>query len=155
MNLDNIFHNLKPNFSDFLPHRFRLALLELKNMSNKSTRHIHITKFDKGGKVGVMDGDFYSTKIHDLLSNPDVYNKIKNNPLKRMQSDFNRGLKTLARNYKLKFLNKFSSTLPSLPYLYGLSKIDKKDISFGPIISNINSPSYGQDFLFLPKRENC
>ena len=59
-----------------------------------------------------------------------------------MQRHFNKSLESLARTYNVKFLTKFSSILPSLPYIYGLPKIHKKDNSFRPIISNVNAPSY-------------
>ena len=137
MNLDDIFYNLKTIFSEFLPRRFRIAMSELKKINN-----IRICKADKGGKVVVMDYLCYSSQMKELLSNSEVYQQIKRNPLHMMQNEFNYGIKKLAREYDVSFLKKFSSRLPSLPYIYGLPKIHKKDIPLRPIISNINAPSY-------------
>ena len=137
MNLDDIFYNLKTNFSEFLSRRFRIAMSELKKINN-----IRICKADKGGKVVVMDYLCYSSQMKELLSNSEVYQQIKRNPLHMMQNEFNYGIKKLAREYDVSFLKKFSSRLPSLPYIYGLPKIHKKDIPLRPIISNINAPSY-------------
>ena len=59
-----------------------------------------------------------------------------------MQQDFNKGLKLIMNKYSIDQLKIYLSRLPSMPYLYGLPKIHKKDVPLRPIVSNINSPSY-------------
>ena len=89
----------------------------------------------------------------------------KRSPLSSLQNSFNKGLNAIIKTYKttnsdtgtssrndcIKFLSSFKSKLPSLPYLYGLPKVHKKNIPMRPIISNVRSPTY---FLskFLAKK---
>ena len=81
--------------------------------------------------------------MNTLLSDLSVYKPLKKNPLGRMQSEFNKGLKIIYENYDKKdSLKCFTSRLPSLPYMYGLPKIHKENCPYRPIISNVNAPSY-------------
>ena len=61
-----------------------------------------------------------------------------------MQSNFNSGLNKLARSYPAfkDFIGSFKSTLPTLPYAYGLPKIHKPNCPLRPIISYVGSPAY-------------
>ena len=138
MNLENIFYDLKNDIRDFLPKRFFTAIKDLK-----SEKSIRICKADKGGKVVIVDKNDYREKMKALLSDTCVYKVLKKNPLGKMQTEFNRGLKMIFEKYDKKdFLKKFKSRLPSLPYMYGLPKIHKENCPYRPIISNVNSPSY-------------
>ena len=138
MNLDQIFHNLKNDFSDFFPKRYSIALNDLKK-----EKSIKICKADKGAKIVVMDTCDYNSKVVDLLTDNKVYKKIRKNPLSRMQSEFNRGLKLIGQKYDSPNLKKvFSCKLPSLPYIYGLPKIHKPETPLRPIVSNVNCPAY-------------
>ena len=144
MNMDSIYRNLCNNFNDFLPRRFRNALQELKGLSN-----LKISAADKGGKIVLMDMLQYNLKIKSILSDKQVYKEIDHNPLKNMQTKFNKELTKIKNDNKkhmddtdLEFLMKFKQTLPSLPYMYGLPKIHKNGNPLRPIVSNCNSPSY-------------
>ena len=142
MNMDSIYRNLCINFKDFLPRRFRLALKELKALTN-----LKILPADKGGKIVLMDTHQYDLKMKGILSDKAVYKNIDSNPLSSMQSNFNSGLLAIIKKYNnkdkhLDFLKHFSSYLPSLPYMYGLPKIHKKDNPLRPIVSNCNSPAH-------------
>ena len=137
MNLDQIFDNLKHNFSTFFPKRFRVALNELKR-----EKSIKICKADKGSKVVVINVNDYNSKIKQLLDDTTVYKKVNKNPLKKMQSQFNKGLKVIEEKYNFHYLKKFESRLPSLPYIYGLPKIHKVETPLRPIVSNVNCPTY-------------
>ena len=136
MNLDEIFQNLKNEFYDFVPKRFRLALKELKR-----EKSLKICKADKGSKIVIMNKNDYESKMNLVLSDPYVYKKIKTNPLKKMQSAFNSGLNTICKQYNAD-MKYYISRLPSLPHIYGLPKIHKKDVPLRPIVSNINCPKY-------------
>ena len=137
MNLSAIFRNLKRSQNDFLPRRFSLALNHLKQNKN-----ISICKADKGGSIVVMDCSMYKLKMHSLLDDHLVYKKLKSDPLKNMQSNFNSRLKDIMNSYNCDFLKKFTSRLPSLPYMYGLPKVHKENVPFRPIISTCGSPAY-------------
>ena len=138
MNLENIFYDLKNEIKDFLPKRFITALKDLK-----SEKSIRICKADKGGKIVIVDKSSYREKIRTLLSDTCVYKVLKKNPLGKMQTEFNKGLKIIFEKYDKKdCIKKFTSRLPSLPYMYGLPKIHKENCPYRPIISNVNSPSY-------------
>ena len=88
-----------------------------------------------------MDENAYKSQMLNLLSDTNTYCLLKSNPLQSMQSSYNRGLKKIQSKFNVD-LSGFKSTLPSLPYIYGLPKIHKKDVPLRPIISNVNSPSY-------------
>ena len=62
-----------------------------------------------------------------------------------MQSHYNSELKKLMHGFpnERSFLSSCLSSLPSLPYAYGLPKVHKLNTPLRPIISNVNSPSYG------------
>ena len=136
MNLDSIFDGLKMDLFEFFPSRFINALNVLKK--EKSLR---ICRADKGGKIVVMDDNAYKSQMLNLLSDTNTYCLLKSNPLQSMQSSYNKGLKEIQKKFNVD-LSGFKSTLPSLPYIYGLPKIHKKDVPLRPIISNVNSPSY-------------
>ena len=93
MNMDSIYRNLCTNFNDFLPRRFRIALQELKGLSN-----LKISAADKGGKIVLMDTLQYNSKIKSILSDKQVYKKINHNPLQSMQSNFNKELAKIKEN---------------------------------------------------------
>ena len=137
MNLDQIFQSLKSDLNDFFPKRFRVALCELKR-----EKSIRICKADKGSKIVIVNKNDYNLKMYSLLNDTKVYKKIVKNPLKKMQSQFNSGLKRISEKYGLQNLKKFESRLPSLPYIYGQPKIHKKDVPLRPIVSIVNCPKY-------------
>ena len=144
MNMDSIYRNLCTNFNDFLPRRFRIALQELKGLSN-----LKISAADKGGKIVLMDTLQYNSKIKSILSDKQVYEKINHNRLQSMQTNFNKRLAKIKNDNKkhdhdtdLDFLMRFKQTLPSLPYIYGLPKIHKNGNPLRPIVSNCNAPAY-------------
>jgi len=137
MNLDQIFQSLKSDFNNFFPKRFRVALAELKK-----EKSIRICKADKGSKIVIINKNDYNLKMQSLLNDTKVYKKIIKNPLKKMQSKFNSGLKTISEKYGIISLKTFESRLPSLPYIYGLPKIHKINTPLRPIVSNVNCPTY-------------
>ena len=136
MNLDSIYDGLKTDLYNFLPSRFIKAVSELKKKKD-----LHICKADKGGKIVVMNLNCYKSQMSNLLSDPKTYKRLKSDPLALMQSGFNKGLKSIQEEFNVD-LSGFKSKLPSLPYIYGLPKVHKKDVPLRPIISNVNSPSY-------------
>lgn len=122
----------------FLPLRFVKALNELKHLKD-----IHITKQDKGGGIVLMNKSDYIKKMESLLDDNITYKKLKTNPLEKMQSHFNSGLKKLSEKLEDPIsLSKFKSYLPKLPYAYGLPKTHKNGHPVRPIISSIGSPTY-------------
>ena len=137
MNLDEIFQNLKNDFKYFYPKRFKIALNQLKK-----EKSIKICKADKGSKVVIMNIDDYNVKMKSLLDDSSVYKVVEKNPLNKMQTEFNKGLKIIAEKYNIDHLKNFTSRLPSLPYIYGLPKIHKNNTPLRPIVSNVNCPTY-------------
>ena len=139
MNIENIFYDLKNEINDFLPKRFLIGLKSLQK--EKSFR---ISKADKGGKIVIVDKIDYDNEMKTLLDDTLVYQKLKINPLHKMQTEFNKGLSEICKKYDTfkEKLTQFNSRLPSLPYMYGLPKIHKENVPYRPIISNVNSPSY-------------
>ena len=110
----------------------------------KKLKSIRICKADKGGKLVLINSNDYVSKMNSLLSDASTYRKLNFNPLSKMQSFYNAELKKLIHEFPEDrgFLSSFLSTLPSLPYAYGLPKVHKQDTPLRPIISNVNSPSY-------------
>ena len=131
--LNDIVSSLKNNF---LPSRFRSALVSLKR-----NKDIIITKADKGNKVVLMDKTDYVAKLNDILSDNNTYCKLVKDPLKPWQRSYNKKLKEILSNFP-DLCKKFTSYLPSLPYMYGLPKIHKPGNPLRPIVSSSGSISY-------------
>jgi hypothetical protein len=127
------------SFSKSLPKRYLDALLSLKRNSS-----IKVCPADKGGKIVILNSCDYVNKLSVMFSDSSTYKPINSNPLIKMQSSFNLGLKNLVFKYpdSKSFILSFRSFLPSLPYAYGLPKVHKPDCPLRPIISSIGSPSY-------------
>ena len=130
-----ILHNIISNFKKMLPKSLYDAMLLLKKNND-----IIVTKADKGNKIVIMNRADYIDKM-DTIANDNAYIKLTKNPLKIWQQNYNKKLKTILKNYP-DLSKKFSSFLPSLPFIYGLPKIHKPNIPLRPIISSINSVPY-------------
>lgn len=110
----------------------------LHNLKKDESRVV--TKADKGNKVVILDKDEYIRKMNELLEDDRVYEKLRSDPLKDDQRNFNRSLKEIL-DTNFDYIQKFTARLPSLPYLYGLPKLHKEGVPFRPIISNVGSIS--------------
>ena len=111
----------------------------------KNNSDIWFTTSDKGNVTVCLSKTEYNEKMQLLLSDTTVYEKIKKNPLKKLQLDTSTILKNLNNNDYLctKFHNNsLSCSNTTLAKCYGLPKIHKKDVPFRPIISLVNSPTH-------------
>ena len=124
--LGSVYNDLS-SFSQSLPKRYFDALVSLKK--NKS---IKISPADKGGKTVILNSSDYVNKLSVLFSNPVTYKSLSANPLNKMQSAFNCGLRNVSQKYPEaeSFIMSFRSFLPSLPYAYGLPKNTQTVTSF-------------------------
>merc|ERR1712121_272545 len=104
-------------------------------------RDLIITIADKGNQVVVLDKDFYIAKGEEMLSDKNVYKKLRSNPLKSEQTRFNNNIDSIYKSMGLITPYQFKSRLPDLPYLYITPKIHKNPLSFRPIIAQTNSIS--------------
>ena len=122
--------------SNSFPRRLEEALRYLKR-----NKELIITKADKGGKTVVMDKRVYIQKMNSLLDDENTYKKLTKNPLKNWQTTYNRKLKSILKDYPDQE-KRFRAYLPTLPCVYGLSKIHKEGNPLRPIVSTINSVNY-------------
>ena len=104
-----------------------------------------ILSADKGNCVVVMDKIEYREKALSLLSDKNTYTVLKSDPTRKTQRDLNAKLLLLKKSniisettYKMLYSSDGLS-----PRFYGLPKIHKPEIPLRPIVSFVNSPTYG------------
>ena len=120
-----------------IPLRYIQALKNLANNSN-----IHITTADKGGGVVILDKDEYISKIKNLLSDTDTYEKIHNrSSIDKRNVSFNKTLGKILKDAKPHW-SRLIEYHPTLPKLYGLPKTHKPGTPIRPIISGIGSATH-------------
>ncbi len=100
---------------------------------------------DKGNCVVVMDKIEYREKALSLLSDKNTYTVLKSDPTGKTQRGLNAKLLLLKKSniisettYKMLYSSDGLS-----PCFYGLPKIHKPEIPLRPIVSFVNSPTYG------------
>ena len=118
------------------PQRFTKALSELKKDDE-----LHITKADKSNAVVIMNKVDYIDKLDQLLSDENTYSQLRKNPNEGIISNFNKKLKVLLRGNN-NLIKQFTTSSPSLPYLYGTIKTHKPNNPARPIISSVGSITY-------------
>ncbi len=104
-----------------------------------------ILSADKGNCVVVMDKIEYREKALSLLIDKNTYTVLKSDPTGKTQRDLNAKLLLLKKSniisettYKMLYSSDGLS-----PRFYGLPKIHKPEIPLRPIVSFVNSPTYG------------
>ena len=92
-----------------------------------------------------MDKIEYREKALSLLSDKNTYTVLKSDPTGKTQRDLNAKLLLLKKSniisettYKMLYSSDGLS-----PRFYGLPKIHKPEIPLRPIVSFVNSPTYG------------
>ena len=116
------------------------ALLALKKYPDRV-----ILSADKGNCVVVMDKHDYREKALSLLNNINTYSILKSDPTGKTQRGLNAKLLLLKKSNiisKATYEKLYSSDGLS-PRFYGLPKIHKPEIPLRPIVSFVNSPTYG------------
>ncbi|XP_011861944.1 PREDICTED: uncharacterized protein LOC105558715, partial [Vollenhovia emeryi] len=113
----------------------RLALRSLRQNDD-----ILILPEDKGNATVMMDKRDYHNKVNTLLSDAQVYKKLKRD----LTTSVEKKTSYLIKKANLpplttKYLTPSDS---SAPRLYGLPKIHKESVPLRPIVSNIRGPTY-------------
>lgn len=124
------------------PNLTKEEVITLKNLRKDHSRLV--LRADKGAATVVMDRDTYNEKALALLSDSNIYIKMKKDPTKCTERKMNKML------LDLKKLDKFSnnvyyhlrSTDATCARLYELPKVHKPEIPLRPIVSFVNSPTY-------------
>ncbi|XP_011859451.1 PREDICTED: uncharacterized protein LOC105556945 [Vollenhovia emeryi] len=113
----------------------RLALRSIKQNDD-----ILILPADKGNTTVVMDKKDYHNKVNTLLSDAQVYKKLKRDPTTSVEKKTSSLIKKAnLPPLTTKYLTPSDS---SAPRLYGLPKIHKESVPLRPIVSNIGGPTY-------------
>ena len=118
------------------PKRFLLSYKELKE-----DKDIYITKADKSNALVILDKNDYENKLLMLLEDHTTYQRINKNPIEIVNSHLNKTIKQLLRGSP-DLVKRFTTTTPSLPYMYGLIKTHKVNNPVRPIISTVGSACY-------------
>ena len=121
------------------------ALLALKKDPDRV-----ILSVDKGNCVVVMDKHDYREKALSLLNNRNTYSILKSDPTGKTQRGLNAKLLLLKKSNitsKATYEKLYSCDGLS-PRFYGLPKIHKPEIPLRPIVSFVNSPTYGVSSFF-------
>ena len=118
-----------------LPKRYLQALHELQR-----NKDIMILPADKGNQVVILDRSTYLSKGEEMLSDTNVYERLRKNPIQDEKAAYNKAIKEIFESMPAKAVPKrFESYLPKLPYFYLRAKIHKNPLSYRPIISQTQS----------------
>ena len=91
-----------------------------------------------------MDTSLYISKIEEHLANPYMYKKLNSDPTQAIRKDVLSTLDYLQSTHQIDGKTRHHLTLPKparTPFLYGLPKIHKPNISLQPIVSACDSPT--------------
>lgn len=123
----------------------------LKTMSKTTGRFIRehpeitITTADKGNVTVVQNTTDYTTKAKEQLNDQNVYGKLRTNPTNKLLKQNNDIVKQWHEHGHIDKNNKdrltLSTTVP--PKIYFLPKIHKENVPYRPVVSSIDSPTYG------------
>ena len=121
--------------SSHLPRRLVRALEQLRRR-----RDIRVMPADKGGKIVIMNSDHYDSKVNEILSDQETYQKLASNPLEEHNIFIRSRIRELAAQCpEPQLIEKFQPKNCTLPYFYGIPKAHKVNIPLRPIISSIGS----------------
>ena len=111
----------KPSHNN-LTNEERKALKQIK-----SNPTITVVNAVKGGKMLVMNRDEYVSKIEGQLTNPNVYESVKD-PTNSIKNKICKLTNILFKSGKISRFNKYNFTsIDNLPHVRGQPKIHKKD----------------------------
>ena len=127
-----------------IKHRDVLILKKTKQFL-RSNPDIYITKTDKTNQTVAIDKDEYIKKTQQLLNDHNTYKKVSRNPTHSLMNDTNKYVRFLQKN---KYIDehtcrKLVNNAPTSPKLYSLVKNHKDGNPVRPIVSFLNSPTYG------------
>ena len=91
----------------------------------------------------MLDKSDYEEKVKNHLDDSNIYEKLNNNPMKKLQSNMNTTLKDLEKKKKLnrqQYLHLYSSSLHT-PRFYATIKLHKEGNPIRPIVSFCNTPT--------------
>jgi hypothetical protein len=117
----------------------RKALFELKKDKN-----IIILPADKGRATVVLNTSDYESKMNELLSDPNTYQKLDKDPTKAYQTQLVEMIRRWQREDQLtnELKYKIYPTAAEVPKIYGTPKIHKANAPLRPIVSSIGSITY-------------
>ena len=107
-------------------------------------KSIGILPADKGRVTVVFNWSEYESKIEKLVSDKETYELLKADPTKTVKIKLINKLKEFKKNDQIqdKLYKRLYPTSESVPKLYGLLKIHKKDAPLRPIVSSVGSVMY-------------
>lgn len=116
----------------------------------KQHKELVITTADKSKKTVILRAEEYDNKMKTLLSDPNIYKKVRKDPTNILQNKNNEFIQLLTNESLISLRKteelKIRNALP--PKIYGLPKIHKENTPLRPIISCMQSPFYSlQKFL--------
>ncbi|XP_011858392.1 PREDICTED: uncharacterized protein LOC105555949, partial [Vollenhovia emeryi] len=126
---------------------FRKAKLPIQNINREERLALRslrqnddILPADKDNATVVMDKRDYHNKVNTLLSDAQVYKKLKRDPTTSVEKKTSSLIKKAnLPPLTTKYVTPSDS---SAPRLYGLPKIHKESVPLRPIVSNIGGPTY-------------
>ncbi|XP_071579989.1 uncharacterized protein [Temnothorax nylanderi] len=124
----------------------RYILREFSNCQRflRNNPDIFVTKADKGQITVIMDRTDYNDRMIDLLNDESTYNKLKNNPNKKLSTRLNQLVKSWHDNDIIDYSTycQLRCTNGNLPRCYGLPKVHKAGFPLRIIVSSVGSPLY-------------
>ena len=111
----------------------------------KSDREYIIVTADKGVALVVMDKSDYIRKMKELLEDTNTYRPLNTDPTIRLKGKLFNILRRIKNESRIEdtIYRRMYPTGASSPKLYGLPKINKKNIPLILIVSSRGSVTYG------------
>ena len=131
-----LYHSMSKPCDSKIPKRFVKVINNLRK-----DNEIHITRADKSKTLVIMNKQEYNNKMHNLLSDINVYREVQLNDINKINKNFNDSFNKIFKEYK-ELKQQLRVFTPSPAYLYGLVKTHKENYPMRPVISSVTTAQY-------------
>ena len=122
-----------------------LTIEERRALRNlRERKDLMILPTDKGKSVCIMTSEQYKSKVNELISDDQTYERLQKDPTNLYTHKVREALKSIEEKGNLsrgQYLRLYPSD-PSPPLFYGLPKVHKQGVPLRPIVSTIGSATY-------------
>lgn len=143
---------LQKNLNRCRPRKFKDSKI-IKTIKALKLKDVYYMKADKGNTLVVLDKKDYHDRVQKLLQEG-PYVKLNKNPLDNMIKEVKELVKDCTSIFGDISTKKLFCSNPTIPRLYCLPKIHKAGKKMRPIVSAVNSPSYGLSKFLVNKFRN-
>jgi hypothetical protein len=114
-------------------------------MSLSKRKELKILPADKGRVTVVMDSEEYHSKVNELLSDQNTYEKLSTDPTNKYKTKLTKLIRGWKDEDKItrQTWQSMYPTAAETPKFYGLPKVHKANHPLRPIVSSVGSVTYG------------